>query len=82
MGPSSVQDGGIEMKSPFARIVRQRSGATVAEYGLIAALIGIAIIAGAAALGNKLESTLNFVSSTAADTPAIDFDAATAPEAK
>lgn len=43
------------MKTLIARLGKDRSGATAIEYGLIAALIGIAIVAGASALGDTLE---------------------------
>ena len=39
------------------------SGATAIEYGLIASLIAVAIIAGATALGTSLNSTFQGVSS-------------------
>jgi pilus assembly protein Flp/PilA len=42
------------MKSLFARFAKDQSGVTAIEYGLIATLIGVAIIAGATALGGKL----------------------------
>ena len=38
----------------FARFLKDESGATAIEYGLIAALIAVAIIAGASALGTEL----------------------------
>jgi len=38
----------------FARFAQDESGATAIEYGLIAALISVAIIAGATLLGNQL----------------------------
>ena len=41
---------------PFARsFVRDEDGAAAIEYGLLAALIAIAIIVGAAALGTSLD---------------------------
>ncbi len=43
------------------RFVRCESGATAIEYGLIASLIGVAIIAATQALGNQLNSTFNKV---------------------
>ena len=46
----------IVMTKFFARFVRDESGATAVEYGLIAALIGVVIIAGAGALGSALNS--------------------------
>ena len=43
------------MKTLFARFATDNSGTTAIEYGLIAALIGIAIVAGASALGTTLD---------------------------
>ena len=43
-------------------IGRDQKGATAIEYGLIAALIAVAIIAGASTLGSKLNSTFNGLS--------------------
>ncbi len=42
------------MKNLFSRFAKDESGATAIEYGLIATLIGVAIIAGATALGGAL----------------------------
>jgi len=50
------------MKTIFQRFVKDESGATAIEYGLIASLIAVAIIAGATALGTKLNSTFNTLS--------------------
>ncbi|OCO98798.1 MULTISPECIES: Flp family type IVb pilin [unclassified Ensifer] len=47
------------MKSIFYRLLRDESGATAIEYGLIAALISVALIAGASTLGNALDTTFN-----------------------
>lgn len=44
------------MSKIFARFREDESGATAIEYGLIAALISVAIIAGASTLGNSLNS--------------------------
>mgnify|MGYP001765340752 CR=1 FL=1 len=38
----------------FARFMKDESGATAIEYGLIASLIAVAIIAGAKALGTNI----------------------------
>jgi pilus assembly protein Flp/PilA len=38
------------------RFIKNESGATAVEYGLIAALIGVVIIAGAGALGTALNT--------------------------
>jgi len=40
------------------------NGVTAIEYGLIASLIGVAIVASATALGTKLEAMFNFVTSS------------------
>ena len=42
------------MSKLVARFVKDESGATAIEYGLIAALIAVAIIAGAGALGTAI----------------------------
>lgn len=50
------------MTKLFARFLKDESGATAIEYGLIAALISVAIIAGASALGGKLSDTFQHLS--------------------
>lgn len=40
----------------FTRFMNDESGATAIEYGLIAALIAVAIIAGATTLGTTLNA--------------------------
>lgn len=42
------------MTKIFARFLKDESGATAIEYGLIAALISVALIAGATTLGDSL----------------------------
>ncbi len=49
------------MKNLVSRFMKDESGATAIEYGLIATLIGVAIIAGATALGTTLNSTFQGV---------------------
>jgi pilus assembly protein Flp/PilA len=44
------------------RFLRDRKGATAIEYGLIAALIAVAAIAGMNSLGTSLKGTFNNVS--------------------
>jgi len=44
-----------------ARFVKNESGATAIEYGLIAALISVAIIGGATALGTGLGTLFNSI---------------------
>ena len=48
----------------FSRFARNDSGATAVEYGLIAALIGVVIIAGAGALGVALNQKFTDVGTT------------------
>ena len=45
----------------FARFMNDESGATAIEYGLIAALIAVAIIGGVTALGKATNNKFNFV---------------------
>lgn len=51
------------MNSLIRLFQSDESGATAIEYGLIASLIGVAIIVGATALGVSLNSTFQGVSS-------------------
>mgnify|MGYP002404032127 CR=1 FL=1 len=47
------------MSKLFARFAKDESGATAIEYGLIAALIALAITAGASTLGNSISDQFN-----------------------
>lgn len=47
------------MTKIFAHFLKDESGATAIEYGLIAALISVALIAGASLVGNELENVFN-----------------------
>ena len=49
------------MTKLFARFVKDESGATAIEYGLIAALISIAIITAATTLGTNISNTFDKV---------------------
>ena len=51
------------MKTLIARFAKDQSGATAIEYGLIASLIAVAIIAAITSLGSKLGTTFNNVTS-------------------
>ena len=51
------------MKTLFSRFVKDQSGATAIEYGLIAAGISVAIIAVVQGLGTSLKTTFSSVSS-------------------
>jgi pilus assembly protein Flp/PilA len=48
--------------SRFLKLVRNESGATAIEYGLIAALIAVAAIGAMTGVGNKLNTTFGNVS--------------------
>jgi pilus assembly protein Flp/PilA len=50
------------MKTILARFVKDESGATAIEYGLIAAGISVAIIAVVQGLGTNLKNTFSSVS--------------------
>jgi pilus assembly protein Flp/PilA len=45
----------------ISRFVRDESGATAIEYGLIAALIAVAIITAVSLVGTNLSTTFNTV---------------------
>ncbi|HXC54269.1 MAG TPA: Flp family type IVb pilin [Rhizomicrobium sp.] len=51
------------MNKLFARFVRDESGATAIEYGLIAALIAVVIIGAVQVVGTNLSTTFTTVSS-------------------
>ena len=50
------------MRNLVARFVKDESGATAIEYGLIAALIGVAIITAASTLGGEIKNTFDKIS--------------------
>ena len=52
------------MKNLIARFVKDESGATAIEYGLIAAGIALAIIAVVNGLGTKLHDTFSSISTS------------------
>jgi pilus assembly protein Flp/PilA len=52
------------MKKTINRFLRDESGVTAIEYGLIAALVGVAIIIGAGLLGTALNSTFATIANT------------------
>ena len=47
------------MTNLFSRFVRDESGATAIEYGLIAALIAVVIIGAVTSVGTSLSGTFN-----------------------
>ncbi|MBB5574161.1 MULTISPECIES: Flp family type IVb pilin [Rhizobium] len=52
------------------RFFRDETGATVVEYGLIVALMSVAIISGVGAFGTSLSAMFNYISNTVANSPA------------
>jgi pilus assembly protein Flp/PilA len=52
------------MKNLIARFVKDESGATAIEYGLIAAGISLAIIAAVNTLGTKLSGTFTSINTS------------------
>jgi len=52
------------MQKLIERFVKDESGATAIEYGLIAALIAVGIIAAARGLGSQISATFNTVTTT------------------
>ena len=55
------------MSKIFARLIKDESGATAIEYGLIAALISVALITGATALGDSLNNVFSGLSDKMVD---------------
>lgn len=49
------------MKALVSRFLKDESGATAIEYGLIASLIAVAIITAATTLGTNISDTFNSV---------------------
>ena len=49
------------MKNFVSSFVKNESGATAIEYGLIAALISVVIIGAVTTLGNNLATTFNTI---------------------
>ncbi|RWK46021.1 Flp family type IVb pilin, partial [Mesorhizobium sp.] len=52
------------MSNLIARFVKDESGATAIEYGLIAALIALAIMVGAGQLGTALNTKFSGIATT------------------
>jgi len=55
------------MQNFVSRFVKDESGATAIEYGLIAALIAVAIIGAARTLGSQVSTTFGNVSGAMAN---------------
>jgi pilus assembly protein Flp/PilA len=52
----------LAMRSMLFRLLKDESGATMIEYGLIAALISVAAIGALTAMGESVDGIFNFVS--------------------
>ncbi len=59
------------MKTTFARFMKDDSGATAIEYGLIAALVAVFIIGAVTAMGDQLKTTFNSVVTALGGTAAL-----------
>jgi pilus assembly protein Flp/PilA len=55
------------MKTIFNRFVKDESGATAIEYGLIAALVAVMIIGGLQIIGTQIQSAFNSVGQALTD---------------
>jgi pilus assembly protein Flp/PilA len=60
------------MTATLKRFLREDSGATAIEYGLIAALVAVAAIAGFSAVGTNLETLFNNIKDQLIPPPAED----------
>lgn len=53
----------------FRKLMKNEKGATAIEYGLIAALISVALVGAAGALGGQISGTFTTVESEMTTTP-------------
>ncbi|MCG6114373.1 MAG: Flp family type IVb pilin [Mesorhizobium sp.] len=56
------------MNKLFAKFLKDESGATAIEYGLIAALIALAIVTGAGLLGTALDNQFSGIADQLSNT--------------
>jgi len=49
------------MRAVLSNVIRDEAGVTAIEYGLIAALIAVVIIAAVTTLGGKLSETFSYI---------------------
>ena len=54
------------MKNLFTRFTKDESGVTAMEYGLIAALVAVVIIAAVTLVGQNLQNTFNAIAAALA----------------
>lgn len=50
------------MKSLFSKFIKDESGATAIEYGLIAGIIAVSLVSGLGLLGNTINEQFSFLS--------------------
>jgi pilus assembly protein Flp/PilA len=62
-GKTAMQSGEAMMKNVI-RFLKDKSGATAIEYGLIAALIAVAVIGGVTQLGQSTNQTFTNIADT------------------
>ncbi|TDF66207.1 Flp family type IVb pilin [Cupriavidus sp. L7L] len=53
-----------DLTTMFKQFIRDEEGVTAIEYGLIAALIAVVIIASVQLIGNELNATFDFIGKT------------------
>ena len=61
IAPDVILPGTLVMKTTVKTFLKDESGATAIEYGLIAAGISVAIIVTVNSLGSTLNSTFSFI---------------------
>ena len=54
----------VRLMSKFLKLIKNEEGATAIEYGLIAALIAVAIITAVSTVGTQLNETFSSVGSS------------------
>jgi pilus assembly protein Flp/PilA len=59
----SLQGGEVNGMEKLRRFFNEEEGVTLIEYGLIAALVAVALVTALTALSGKLQSTFNYVAS-------------------
>ncbi|ACB63927.1 Flp/Fap pilin component [Burkholderia ambifaria MC40-6] len=65
------------MKALIKRFLKEEDGVTAIEYGLIAGLIAVAIIAGASTVGSNLSSTFSKIGTCVSSPSATCWSATT-----
>ncbi|WP_107311274.1 Flp family type IVb pilin [Burkholderia metallica] len=65
------------MKALIKRFLKEENGVTAIEYGLIAGLIAVAIIAGASSVGTNLSSTFSKIGTCVSSPSSTCWSAAT-----